>query len=193
MGLTVLSINHPRFRTFASLSLGSLLFLTGCTSTDPQLPVISTEAPEAQESADESAEVKEVREAYEAFDPSLLTGLTEKRNEETSGPQMTFLTQGVIEPNSGIDIPKISEETKKSLLVSYMCRSSKAEPGVRWGVDFSADSELLKSGIQSESCTENSVEMFTTRALSPAESPDTLEVDGDVELVVSIFEIEEAK
>lgn len=178
----------------AALVLVSPLLFTACTETPAESsasPSAAT-ATAAQESPEKAAQIKEVQSVYESFDPARLTELTKKRNDESSDPEIIFVTQGLIEPDSELSIPKISGENKKSLLVSYMCRASD-EKGDLWRVDFSADSEPLKSGIQSDSCTKNSVEMFTTRVLSPTELPDALEVTGKVELAVSIFEIEETK
>lgn len=174
------------------LALVSPLFFTACTETPVEPSASNPSTTATQESSDESAEIEEVKSVYKAFDPAQLTELTEKRNAESSGSKLMFVTQGLIEPDSELSIPTIEGGNKKSLLVSYMCRSS-VEEGTLWRVDFTADSEPLNSGIQSESCTENSVEMFTTRTLSPAELPDALEAVGQVELAVSIFEIEEAK
>lgn len=175
-----------------ALALISPLIFTACTEA-PVEPSASNSATTAtQKSSEDSAEIQEVKSVYEAFDPARLTELTKKRIAESSGSKLIFVTDGLIEPDGELSIPKISGAKNKSLLVAYMCRSS-VEAGTLWRVDFSADSEPLNTGIQSESCTENSVEMFTTRSLTPAELPDALEATGKIELAVSIFEIEETK
>lgn len=176
----------------AVLALVSPLLFTACTEAPTEPSASTSPATATQENTEKSVEIEEVKSVYESFDPTRLTELTKKRNEESSGPELIFVTQGLIESDGELSIPKISGDNKKSLLVSYMCRSS-GEEGTLWRVDFSADSKSLNSGIRSESCTKNSVEMFTTRTLSPTELPDALKATGKVELAVSVFEIEETK
>lgn len=162
------------------------LFLVACADSPADPLVNSSTSNGTPGSSDGFSEVQAV---YEAFDPSRLTEFTEKRNEESSAANLVFVAQGLLGPDRALIIPTTQGVDGKSLLVSYICRSS-GKPGTRWGVDFTIDSEPLHSGIQSEACTENSVEMFTTRALSPTEWPDTLESLGHVELAVSVFEVE---
>lgn len=176
----------------AALVLVSPILFTACTEAPAEPSANTSAATATQESPEKAAAIKEVQSVYESFDPARLTELTKKRNDESSDPELTLVTQGLIEPDGELSIPRISGKNKKSLLVSYMCRTPD-EKGNPWRVDFSADSEPLKSGIQSDSCTKNSVEMFTTRVLSPTELPDALDVTGRVELAVSIFEIEETR
>ncbi|WP_418908847.1 hypothetical protein [Glutamicibacter endophyticus] len=171
---------------YTALACALPLFLVACTATPADPSVNSSTSNGTPGSSDGFSEAQAV---YEAFDPARLTEFTEKRNEESSAANLVFVAQGLLGPDRALSIPKTQGADGKSLLVSYICRSS-GEPGTTWGVDFSIDSEPLRSGIQSEACTENSVEMFTTRALSPTEWPDTLGSLGHVELAVSVFEVE---
>ncbi|NQD42760.1 hypothetical protein [Glutamicibacter halophytocola] len=175
-----------------ALVLVSPLLFAACMQSPAEPSASDSSTPAILESSGGSAAIEEVNAVYKSFDPARLTKLTEKRNEESAGSKLTLVTEGLIEPDGDLSLPKVEGESKKSLLVSYMCRSS-VEEGTLWRVDFTADSEPLNTGIESESCTENSVEMFTTRELSPAELPDALNAEGQIEIAVSIFEIEEAK
>lgn len=174
----------------AALALVSPSLFTACTEAPVEPSASSSATTTIQESPEESADVQELKSVYESFDPAQLTELTKQRHEESSDSNLVFVTEGLIEPDSELSVPKIPGANKKSLLVSYMCRSS-AEQDARWRVDFRADSKPLESGVQSGSCNANSLEMFITRTLTPAKLPEALEATGNVELAVSIFEIEE--
>lgn len=174
-----------------TLALLSPLLFAACTEVPVEPSAGNSETPMPQERSEEQAEMQEAKSVYEAFNPARLTKLTEKRIAESSDSKLIFVAEGLIKPNSELSIPKITTENEKSLLVSYMCRSS-ADEGAPWRVDFRADSEPLNTGVESGSCTTDSVEMFITRELSPAELPEALEATGKVELAVSIFEIEES-
>lgn len=183
---------RTKFTATSTVVLGALFCATGCTAADTPQDASSSETPATQASSNTLPGSEDVNAAYAAFDPALLTALTEKRNEETRQQSLHLVAEGTLNSEAGLEIPHSGGVQDRALLVAYMCRTEQGVSSVAWKLDFAREAIPLNSGIHSENCTENSVEIFSTSPLGTDAYPTTLEATGDAEFAVSIFEIEPA-